>query len=54
VSGQYPSWLVALAAAGALVSLGMRTRLLARPELRIRCPACGKLVWHKRLCSCAK
>jgi len=32
VSGQYPSWFAALAAGVTMLSLGMRTRMFARPS----------------------
>jgi hypothetical protein len=54
VSGQHSSWIAALAAAATMISLGIRTRMLARPEFKTRCPACGKLVWRGRVCSCTK
>jgi hypothetical protein len=52
--GQYPSWLAALAAGVTMLFLGMRTRMLARPELKVRCPACRKLVWRLRTCACTR
>lgn len=52
MSGQYPSWLFALAAYATMICLGVRMRMLAVPELRTRCRACGKLVWRGRTCSC--
>ena len=54
MSGQYPSWLAALAAGVTMLFLGVRTRMLALPELRARCSACGRLYWRGRTCSCAK
>jgi hypothetical protein len=54
VSGQYPSWLAAIAASVTMLFLGVRTRMLALPELRTRCPACRRLVWRGRICHCAR
>jgi hypothetical protein len=54
VTGQYPSWLVSLAASATMICLGVRLRLLMVPELKTRCPACGKLVWRGRTCSCTR
>jgi len=54
VSGQYPSWFGAVAAGVTMLFLGIRTHLLAIPELKARCSACGKLYWRGRGCPCAK
>jgi hypothetical protein len=54
VSGQYPSWLGALAASVTMIFLGVRTRMLALPELRARCSACGRLYWRGTTCRCSK
>jgi hypothetical protein len=54
VSGQYPSWVAALAASVTMIFLGMRTRMLAVPELRVRCSACRKLYWRGTTCRCAR
>jgi hypothetical protein len=51
---QYTGWLVALAAAGAMVSFGMELGMLSRPKLRTRCGACGRLVRRGRVCPCSK
>ena len=51
---QYTAWLVALAAAGAMVSFGMELGMLSKPTLRTRCGACGRLVWRGRVCPCSK
>ena len=54
MSSQYPNWLAALAAGVTMLYLGVRTRMLALPELRARCSACGRLYWRRRTCRCAK
>ena len=54
MSGQYANWLAALAAGVTMLFLGVRTRMLALPELRARCSACGRLYWRGRTCRCAK
>jgi hypothetical protein len=51
--GQYPSWFAAVATAVTMLFLGVRTRLLARPQLRVRCGACRRLVRKGRTCPCA-
>jgi hypothetical protein len=51
---QYLAWVVALAVAGAMVSFGMGTGLLARPKLHTRCGACRRLVRRGRICDCSK
>jgi hypothetical protein len=54
MSGQYPSWAGALAASVTMIFLGVRTRMLSLPEIRARCPACGRLVWRRQTCRCAR
>jgi hypothetical protein len=54
MSGQYPSWVGALAASVTMIFLGVRTRMLSLPEIRSRCPACGRLVWRSQTCRCAR
>jgi hypothetical protein len=50
----YQAWLFGLAVAGAMVSFGMEVGMLARPQLRTRCGACGRLVWRGRVCPCSR
>ena len=54
MSAPYPSWLGAAAAAVTMLDLGMRTRMLARPELNTRCAACGRLFFRRRICPCSR
>jgi hypothetical protein len=54
MTAYYFGWFAAAAAAVTMVCLGMRTRLLARPELRSRCAACGRLVRRGRTCPCTR
>jgi hypothetical protein len=54
MTGQYPSWAIALAASGALIVLGVRLRMLAVPELKTRCAACHRLIWRGRACPCTR
>jgi hypothetical protein len=54
VSGQYPSWVGALAASVTMIFLGVRTRMLSLPEIRSRCSACGRLVWRSQICRCTR
>jgi hypothetical protein len=54
MTAQYLSWVVALGVAGAMVSFGMGTGLLARPKLHTRCGACGRLVRRGQTCDCSK
>ena len=54
MSGQYPTWVAALAASVTMIFLGVRTRMLALPELKTRCSACGRLVWRSRTCRCTR
>jgi hypothetical protein len=54
MTAHYPSWIGAAAAAVTMLYLGMRTRMLARPELKTRCAACGRYFWRGRTCSCTR
>lgn len=54
MSGQLPIWLAALAASVTMIFLGVRTHLLALPELRSRCSACGRLYRRGRTCPCSR
>jgi hypothetical protein len=53
MSSQDPSWFAAVSAGVTMFFLGVRMRMLALPELRTRCSACGRLVWRGRTCPCA-
>jgi len=54
VSGQYPAWFGAVAASVTMIFLGLQTRLLVLPVLRVRCRACGRFFWRGRGCPCTK
>ena len=54
MSGQYSNWFGAVAAGVTMLFLGIRTHLLAIPELKARCSACGMLYWRGRGCPCSK
>lgn len=54
MSADYPSWLGAVAATVTMLYLGMRTRMLARPELKSRRAACGRFFRRGRTCPCAR
>jgi hypothetical protein len=45
---------MSLAFAGAMVAVGMQVGMLARPKLRSRCGACGRLVRRGTVCPCSK
>ena len=51
---ELPSWLVALAFAVAMLGLGMQLGLLAKPAVRTRCAACGRLIRRGRECPCTR
>jgi hypothetical protein len=52
--GLLESWLTAIAAGVTMLYLGVRTRMLALPELKTRCSACGRLFWRGRTCRCTR
>ena len=54
MSAHYASWFPTVAAAVVMLFLGMRTRLLSPPELKLRCGACGRLVRRGRTCPCTR
>ena len=54
MSGQYPAWMGAVAASVTMIFLGIQTRMLALPVLKVRCGACGKLFWRGRGCPCTR
>ena len=54
MSGVYASWSGAVAAGVTMLFLGIRTHLLAIPELKARCSACGRLSWRGLGCPCTK
>jgi hypothetical protein len=53
MSGVYASWVGAVAAGVTMLFLGIRTHLFARPELKVRCSACGRLYWRGLGCPCS-
>jgi hypothetical protein len=53
-AGQYPAWFGAVAAGVTMLFLGIRTHLLALPELKVRCSACRRLHWRGRECPCTR
>ena len=54
MNGQLPAWLVALAFAVSMLGLGMQLGLLAKPALRTRCAACGRMFRRGRECPCTR
>jgi hypothetical protein len=54
VSSGLAGWFPAVAASVVMLSLGIRLRMLAPPEHRVRCGACGRLVLRRGTCPCSR
>jgi hypothetical protein len=54
MGSQLPAWLVTLGFAVAMLAVGMRLGLLAKPALTTRCAACGRLFRRGRDCPCTR
>lgn len=54
MTSAYPGWLGALAAGVMMIYLGLQLKMLSLPEVKVRCGACGRLVWRHRTCRCTK
>jgi hypothetical protein len=53
VNGLLLAWVVAGAAAFAMLQIGLSAKVLSLPQVVTRCGACGRFVRRGRVCRCA-
>jgi hypothetical protein len=54
MTSQWPSFITTVITGVAMLFLGMRSKLLSLPQVRVRCGACRRLICRGQTCPCTR